>query len=82
MTGMLWFDGAKVSIEEKIMKAMEYYNGKYLPPEVCLINPKDAAGLDLEAISKACGTTVKTWHMMQVNHFLIGKEGNVERMLR
>jgi hypothetical protein len=82
MTGMLWYDPSKASIEDKIKKALEYYNGKYITPEVCLINPKDAADIDLEALSKACGTAVKTWHMIQLNTILIGKEGNVERMLR
>jgi hypothetical protein len=40
--GMLWLDDdSKRPLEEKVLRAVEYYEQKYgRPPELCLVNPE------------------------------------------
>ncbi len=39
-TGMLWFDNSKDDLNDKIKKAVEYYEKKYeRTPDLCLVHP-------------------------------------------
>lgn len=82
MNGMLWFDNdPKSSVEEKIKKAVAYYLKKYeVKAEVCLINPSQAQGLELEKISVACGVTVRTFTGVTPSHFWVGVEEKVVKV--
>ncbi len=69
-TGMLWMDAdAKRSLEEKIMRAADYYKAKYGDdPDTCYVNP---------ASLKEEETTVgrlKVQHLRTVlpDHFWLG----------
>lgn len=86
MHGLLWFDNdPKTSLTQKIQAALVAYKqksesrnqrGDYGLPtaELCLINPKNAEGLDLENVSKDCGLVVRAFRGVMSNHFWIGAE--------
>lgn len=36
--GMMWFEKEKITLEEKVQRAVEYYHGKYgVSPNFCLV---------------------------------------------
>lgn len=68
MTGMLWHD--KREIEEAVMGAAEYYEGKYgAKPNVCHVNPANLQGsLAISGIAiKADKTVQKECYWLGIN---------------
>ncbi len=76
MNGMLWFDNdPKTTMAAKIMKAVAFYTKKYgRNAEVCLVNEKDAQGVDLADISKSSTVLVKAIRGVSPSHLWIGFE--------
>ena len=71
--GMLWFDNSpKVSLDEKIRKAANYYEDKYGErPRLCLINPKTAPYTIPEG-TKIAGIQVRLNRAVAINNFWMG----------
>lgn len=69
---MLWYDADKGrSLEEKVLRAAEYFKGKYgVDATVCLINPSIAAQAPAEINSIA----LRPVHTVLPDHFWIGSE--------
>jgi hypothetical protein len=72
-TGMLWFDNSTSTLNQKILKAMDYYQKKYgRRPSLCLINPSM-----LETNQKKLeidGLTVRPYRPVLPGHIWIGIE--------
>lgn len=67
--GMLWYDGSKDSLEDKICRAAEYYTKKYgNRPNLCLVNPKMMEDVNLD------GITVRPYRAVLPGHLWIGTE--------
>lgn len=79
MTGMLWFDNdPKTTLEDKIKKALEYYQKKYeKKTELCLVNPNTAKDVNLEKLSKESDVTVRAFKSAMPHHFWLGNEEKV-----
>ena len=80
-TGMLWHDNdPKRTLEQKIARAIDYYNKKYgRKPELCLVNPSMATADDLSSVDHLI--TVRAWRPVLPNHLWIGMEdeGNLSK---
>lgn len=75
MIGLQWYDGSSRPFEVRLLAALAHYQNKFKKAaEVCLVNPKDADGQDLDAISKSCGVTVRAVRQVIVSHFWMGVE--------
>jgi len=75
---MLWFDNdPKASLQEKILKAVEYYRRKYdRHPEVCLISQASAnenPGLQSVKFENQ-EIAVRVWRGTLSHHFWVGVE--------
>ncbi|MBN1230720.1 MAG: hypothetical protein JXA19_02515 [Anaerolineales bacterium] len=68
--GMLWFDNDKAtSLEQKVITAASYYQGKYgQVPTQCIVHPD----MLKEPCSKTCGIDVQQNASIRPNHFWIG----------
>lgn len=73
--GMLWYDDAKrVELEEKVGRAMAYYQDKYgQVPNVCYVHPSLLAP-DGAARLLASGVLVKPSKTVITDHFWMGVE--------
>lgn len=74
-TGMLWFDNdPKTSLAAKVIRAVEYYTGKYgRVPNLCLIHP---TALESPQIQKKDlgGVVVRPYRSVRPGHLWIGIE--------
>lgn len=71
VTGMLWFDDSKISLKDKVVKAVDYYQKKYLKkPNLVLIHPKILEGEKVEVE----GLTVRANRIVLPGHLWIGME--------
>lgn len=73
-TGMLWFDNSKITLNEKIRKAVDYYFNKYgKNPDLCLVHP---SALSSEAFEIFQGKTVRIrpYRPVLPGHIWIGIE--------
>jgi hypothetical protein len=67
-SGLLWFDGSKKPITEKIQDAAKRYQEKFgIAPDMCFVNPRDfetesktKPGLTIQVASK---TTIMPNHI-------------------
>jgi hypothetical protein len=60
MTGMLWLDDSKESLETKVTRAAEYYFKKYgVRAACCHVNPKTAGILKVVYIFIVDATDIK-----------------------
>ena len=70
--GMLWFDDGKNSIEEKVGKAVTFYQGKFgETPTHCLVHPSTLDGNQEGLVS---GVKVRKARNVMPNHYWIGVE--------
>jgi hypothetical protein len=70
-TGMLWFDNSKITLAEKIAKAVEYYKKKYnRTPDLCLVHPSMLEERQTE-VNKI---TVRSYRVVLPGHIWIGME--------
>ena len=72
-TGMLWFDNSPTTLNQKIQKAVAYYEKKYeRKPDLCLINPSmldpNAPAIEID------GLTVRPYRPVLPGHIWIGIE--------
>ena len=71
-TGMLWFDNSTARFENKIKKAVEYYEKKYgRKPDLCLIHPSMVDGEHPKHVE---GLTVRVYRPVLPGHIWIGIE--------
>ena len=72
--GMLWKDDdARRSLEEKVMRAADYYQHKYgEQPTVCVVHPHMLP----EGIEAMAGVRLLTAKTVQINHFWLGVENS------
>lgn len=69
--GMFWFDDSKLSLQDKCLKAISFYQEKYSKrPNMIWINPKDAEPCDIMGVAVVTSTSV-LYH-----HFWVGMEDN------
>ncbi|NIS79082.1 MAG: hypothetical protein GTO14_02405 [Anaerolineales bacterium] len=67
--GMLWFDDSKVSLQEKIKRAVLFYTEKYgREPTLCLVNPNTLNGGE----RSMSGVEVRKASCVMPDHFWIG----------
>ncbi len=67
--GMLWFDDSAQPLNEKIIRAVSYYQEKYgLMPTLCQVHPQT---LD-NAEDKVDGIRICIKHSVMPNNFWIG----------
>ena len=72
-TGMLWFDNSQLPLEEKIKKAVAYYENKYgRKPDLVLVNPK-MIGPEGASFSSD-GLTIRPYRPVLPGHIWIGIE--------
>ena len=65
---MLWYDGSKLPLHDKILKAMDYYIKKYgHTPNLCLVRPENFTVGEYVI-------TVKQWNSIAKNHIWIGMD--------
>lgn len=71
--GMMWLDDDKrLTFDEKVLRAAEYYQDKYgQDPDLCLVNK---SMLDHE--KKVGAIRVQPVHNVLVNHFWVGVQTN------
>jgi hypothetical protein len=71
-SGMLWYDsGPKGSLEDRLLRAIEYYRKKYgRAPTLCLVNQDTLEGMR----GPIDGITVRAYAPMLPGHFWIGVE--------
>lgn len=63
--GLLWYDNDKITLHEKIAKAMAYYQNKYgRLPTLAIVNPKD--------FEECNNITVGTSKSIRINHIWLG----------
>ncbi|NTV36432.1 MAG: hypothetical protein HGA53_05715 [Anaerolineaceae bacterium] len=72
-TGMLWFDNdPKTDIDEKIGKAITYYQKKYgQTPNLCFVHPTMLVQTPIKTRSVV---EVRTNKMVLPNHFWLGSQ--------
>ena len=70
-TGMLWYDDDKKrTMDEKIRRAVDYYQEKYgRMPNLCLINPNLAANGDGQTLEMI---ELRTANNVLPHHFWVG----------
>jgi len=72
-TGMLWFDNSKTTLDDKIKKAMEYYQKKYgRVPDLCLVNPVMLQNTTVNEEK----ITVRAYRPVLPGHIWVGVEDN------
>ncbi len=65
MIGMLWYDNSKLSLPEKVRKAIIYYQDKYgRKPTLVVVNPGDYQEVE--------GIKVQSSRSVMHNHLWIG----------
>lgn len=72
-TGMLWFDNSELTLQQKIEKAIAYYEKKHgRKPELCLIHPSiipvDGVQVEIE------GLVIKSYKYIVPGHLWVGIE--------
>jgi hypothetical protein len=68
MIGMLWLGESRLSLEENVQKAADYYIQKYgRRPAWCFANPKEVAGE-----TRVGGMTVKPMVTILPRHLWLG----------
>jgi len=80
MDGWQWYDNdPRKTFEARTLTALAQYQNKFKKTaQVCLVNPKDAEGQNLDAISKSCGVTVRAARQVLPGHFWAGVETEIE----
>lgn len=69
--GMLWFDGSKTELQDKVIKASVYFEKKYeRKPNLCLVHPSELVGKSI-AVD---GITVRPYRPVLQGHLWIGIE--------
>lgn len=71
--GMLWHDpSGERTLEQKIIRAAEYYNEKYGEwPTACFINPDALVGVNLDEVN-VMGIEIRATRSVLKNHFWLG----------
>lgn len=79
MIGMLWYDAnPETTLEDKVLRAKDYYNRKYGFCNVCHVSAKS-----LSEIKEIHGLKIVPDKYMMVNNFWIGDSNNEkERITR
>ena len=76
-TGMLWFDNSKITLPEKIQKAVDYYFKKYgKQPDLCLVHPSmlESNQRQMSLKSGTVSLTVRPYRPVLPGHIWIGIE--------
>lgn len=76
MMGMLWFDNdPKTTLEQKVTNALKHHAHRFgRDADLVVVNTKNAEGIELDVISKACNVTVKAARYVMANHMIVGFE--------
>ena len=74
--GMLWFDDSQLSINEKISRAVTFYDEKYgRTPTLCLVHPDTLNGGE-EIVA---GVEIRQARSVMPDHFWIGVDDKPKR---
>lgn len=74
--GMLWFDDSQLSLDEKISRAVAFYDEKYgRTPTLCLVHPTTLNGGE----GKVSGVQIRQARTVMPDHFWIGVDKEQQR---